>query len=62
MLQESNSRYPVYEENLDHIIGVLYLKDAMRLHTSDESLNRPILSLIHISYKKMHNYTQYHII
>lgn len=38
-LQESNSRYPVYEENLDHIIGVLYLKDAMRIHTSDESLN-----------------------
>ncbi len=29
MLQESNSRYPVYEENLDHIIGVLYLKDAI---------------------------------
>lgn len=42
MLRESNSRYPVYEENLDHIIGVLYLKDAMRIHTSDESLNQPI--------------------
>ncbi len=42
MLKESNSRYPVYEENLDHIVGVLYLKDAMRMHTSDESLNRPI--------------------
>lgn len=42
MLEESNSRYPVYEENLDHIIGVLYLKDAMRIHTSDESLNKPI--------------------
>lgn len=42
MLQESNSRYPVYEENLDHIVGVLYLKDAMRFHTSDESLNKPI--------------------
>ena len=39
MLQESNSRYPVYEENLDHIVGVLYLKDAMRLHTSNEGLN-----------------------
>lgn len=39
VLQESYSRYPVYEENLDHIIGVLYLKDAMRIHTSDESLN-----------------------
>ena len=42
MLQESNSRYPVYEENLDHIVGVLYLKDAMRIHTSDESLNRAV--------------------
>ncbi|MDE7030798.1 MAG: hemolysin family protein [Lachnospiraceae bacterium] len=42
MLKESNSRYPVYEENLDHVIGVLYLKDAMRIHTSDESLNQPI--------------------
>ena len=29
MLRESNSRYPVYEENLDHIKGVLYLKDAI---------------------------------
>lgn len=42
MLRESNSRYPVYEENLDHVIGVLYLKDAMRIHTSDEGLNQPI--------------------
>ncbi len=42
MLRESNSRYPVYEENLDHVTGVLYLKDAMRIHTSDEELNQPI--------------------
>ena len=42
MLKESNSRYPVFEETLDHIIGVLYLKDAMRIHTSDESLNQPV--------------------
>lgn len=42
MLKESNSRYPVFEENLDHVIGVLYLKDAMRIHTSNESLNQPI--------------------
>lgn len=45
MLKESNSRYPVYEENLDHIVGVLYLKDAMRFHTSDESLNAPVGSV-----------------
>lgn len=42
MLEEGNSRYPVYEENPDHILGVLYLKDAMRMHTSDESLDKPI--------------------
>ncbi len=42
MLEKGNSRYPVYQENLDHIIGVIYLKDAMRIHTSDESVNRPV--------------------
>ena len=42
MLEESNSRYPVYEENLDHIVGVLYLKDAMRMHTNNEGLNQPV--------------------
>ena len=45
MLRESNSRYPVYKENLDHIVGVLYLKDAMRFHTSDESLNQAVGSV-----------------
>ena len=45
MLRESNSRYPVYEENLDHVVGVLYLKDAMRFHTSDESLNQAVGSV-----------------
>lgn len=30
MIEGKNSRYPVYEENIDHIIGILHLKDAMR--------------------------------
>lgn len=30
MLNESNSRFPVYKENIDHIIGVLHMKDALR--------------------------------
>ncbi len=30
MLNKSNSRYPVYEENIDHIIGILHMKDALR--------------------------------
>lgn len=31
MLEGKNSRYPVYEESIDHIVGILYLKDAMRV-------------------------------
>ena len=40
-----NSRYPVYEENIDHIIGILHLKDAMRFHISDDKLDLPIAKL-----------------
>ena len=39
MLEGKNSRYPVYEENIDHIIGILHLKDAMRFHADDEKMN-----------------------
>ena len=42
MLSQSNSRYPVYEENIDHIIGVLHLKDAMRIHNKDVRINLPV--------------------
>lgn len=45
MLDERNSRYPVYEENIDHIIGILHLKDAMRIHSADESLNAPVAEI-----------------
>lgn len=38
MLKESNSRFPVYEENVDHIIGILHLKDALR--KKDQNKNR----------------------
>lgn len=30
ILEGKNSRYPVYEENIDHIIGILHFKDAVR--------------------------------
>ena len=45
MLGGKNSRYPVYEENIDHIIGILHLKDAMRFHISDDKLDLPIAKL-----------------
>ena len=30
MLDEKNSRYPVYIENIDHIIGIIHVKDAFK--------------------------------
>lgn len=42
MLEESNSRFPVYQENLDHIIGILYLKDAFRISRDTSLLSKPI--------------------
>ncbi len=30
MLAEKNSRYPVYEENLDHVVGIIHFKDVIR--------------------------------
>ncbi|MDD2972416.1 MAG: hemolysin family protein [Lachnospiraceae bacterium] len=39
MLQERNSRYPVYMDNIDHIIGIINLKDALRIHAGDEGMN-----------------------
>lgn len=32
LLEEGHSRVPVYENSLDHIVGVLYAKDMLRLH------------------------------
>lgn len=33
MLHEKNSRFPVYEENIDHIVGILHMKDALRMQS-----------------------------
>ncbi len=45
MMEGKNSRYPVYEENIDHIIGILHLKDAMRYHEKDNKMNCPLRDL-----------------
>lgn len=36
MLSDNHSRFPVYHENIDNIVGLIYLKDAMRFHTKKE--------------------------
>ncbi|MBQ7956184.1 MAG: HlyC/CorC family transporter [Lachnospiraceae bacterium] len=46
MLHSHNSRYPVYEENIDHIIGVIHLKDAMRLQSGEDFVDKPVCETV----------------
>ncbi len=39
MLENNYSRYPVYEEDLDNIIGILYFKDFVKAYLTDKSLS-----------------------
>lgn len=45
MLQEANSRYPVYVDNIDHIIGILHLRDAIKLLGNEKLEAKPIKSI-----------------
>lgn len=45
MIEGKNSRYPVYEENIDHIIGILHLKDAMRFRVDNGRMGSPLKEL-----------------
>ena len=45
MIEGKNSRYPVYEENIDHIIGILHLKDAMRFKADAGGMGSPLKGL-----------------
>ena len=42
MLNGSNSRYPVYREDMDDIIGILHLKDAMKQMTFENKGDVPV--------------------
>lgn len=42
VLTGKQSRYPVYEENIDHVIGILHLKDALRYHADHDKLHSPL--------------------
>ena len=36
VLNSGHSRLPVYEESIDHIVGLLYAKDLLRIHQENE--------------------------
>ncbi len=48
MVQAPNSRFPVYEENIDNITGSLYLKDAMLFHLKDQYHDQSIGQIPHL--------------
>lgn len=38
MLEESHSRFPLYEEDLDNIVGVLYFKDVVTCYLKKQNI------------------------
>lgn len=42
MLEKNNSRFPVYQENIDNIIGVAHIKDAMIKSRDASLLEKPL--------------------
>ncbi len=40
--EANNSRFPVYEEDIDNIIGVLHMRDVLYFAEQEEYLDRPI--------------------
>lgn len=49
MLNATNSRFPVYEGDIDNVTGIIHLKDAMKCHTTgryDDWLVKDIPDLI----------------
>lgn len=55
MLAASHSRLPVYEETIDHIIGILHIRDLFALElkgqealTQFDIVYAPLTSLLHL--------------
>lgn len=45
MLDSANSRFPVYSESIDHIVGILYLKDAINADRDKANKKKTIGSI-----------------
>ena len=45
IIASGRTRYPVYEENLDHVVGILFVKDLLPFLVSQRLPDQPILEL-----------------
>ena len=50
MLSEKYSRYPLYEDNRDNIIGIIYIKDVISAYISEELRKQPLQDLAREAY------------
>jgi CBS domain containing-hemolysin-like protein len=49
IMEAGHSRIPVYEENIDHIVGFLYAKDVLKVYASNQT-DVPIRTLLRPPY------------
>ena len=45
MLEENKSRFPVYEEDIDNIVGILHIRDAMQSYLDGPAREKPVHDL-----------------
>ena len=46
VLASGNSRLPVYRKSIDDVVGILYVKDLLRLFSSQELLQKPVVQFV----------------
>lgn len=50
MLHENNSRYPVYDGDIDNIIGIVHIKDALKEYGNRAKAEEPIKNISEVLY------------
>ncbi len=38
-MNENHTRYPVYDGNIDNILGILHLRDLIKVYVDDDKRN-----------------------
>lgn len=51
MLHENNSRYPVYDGDIDNIIGIVHIKDALKEYGNRAKAEEPIKNIQEVLYE-----------
>lgn len=45
VIDEGKSRFPVYDEEMDNIVGILYLRDAIIYSNQEDNLDKPVMEI-----------------